>query len=104
MRKRPKKSNKRGVTGRRWQPKDRPALAQGYIDPKGLLTVVNPDVGTRKRFRYASVRCGCGCNIVTDVRIDNLRAGKASCPTRRTQQKRLFMVTKEHLKMMKLLA
>lgn len=103
MGKRRKKSNKRGVIGRRWKRSDRPLLAPGYVDPTGLLTVINPDVGTTKGDRYASARCGCGCNMVIQARIDNLRAGKVSCPTRRKQQKRSYMVTKEHLKNVKLL-
>lgn len=98
-----KKTKRRGVSGRRWKRTDRPFLALGDLDPSGLLTVVNPDLGTRNGYRYASAQCGCGCNMVIEARIDNFRAGKVSCPTRRKEQKRLYMVGKEHIEKMKLL-
>jgi hypothetical protein len=41
--------------------------------------------------------------MVIEARIDNYRAGKVSCPTRRKEQKRLYMVGKEHINKVKLL-
>ena len=98
-----KKSRRRGVTGRTWKRIDRHSLAHGDVDPSGLLTIIDPDLGTRNGRRYASARCGCGCNAVVEARIDNLRAGKTSCPTRRRAQKRSYMVKKGHIDKMKLL-
>ena len=97
-----KKSKRRGVTGRRWKRNDSQPLVHGDVDPTGLLTIINPDLGTKNGHRYASARCGCGCNAVVEARIDNFRAGKASCPTRRKAQKRQYMIRQEHINKVKL--
>lgn len=96
-----KRKNKRYSVTRKWKRTDSPSLARDFVS--NLLTVLDPDLGTRNEHRYASARCGCGCNMVVEVRIDNLRAGTASCPTRRKAQQRSFMEKKEHIKHMKLI-
>jgi len=114
-----KKSKRRGVTGRTWKREDSPTLMPSYnlapmapltgipvpqkVDPTGMLTVINPDLGTKNGHRYCSARCGCGCKMIVEVRVTHFRAGKASCPTRRKEQRRLHMVGKEHIEKMKLL-
>ena len=114
-----KKSKRRGATGRTWKRKDSPTLMPSYnlapmapltgipvpqtVDPAGMLTVINPDLGTKNGHRYCSARCGCGCKMIVEVRVAHFRTGKASCPTRRKEQKRVHMVGKEHIEKMKLL-
>jgi hypothetical protein len=97
-----RKTKRYGVT-RKWKRKDSPSLARGELDPPRMLEIINPDLGTRGGHRYASARCLCGCNVLVETRIDNFRAGKASCPTRRKAQKRGYMIRKEHIEKMKLL-
>src|ERR1019366_149447 len=120
MGKRRKKGRKHGISGRTWKRKDAPPMPVSYnltatpptltgipaarvVDPSGFLTVVNPDIGTRNGHRYALVRCGCGCKMEIEARIDNLRAGTVSCPTRRKEHNRRIMVGRGNIEKMKII-
>jgi hypothetical protein len=92
------KTKKRGVTGRKWKRHNRRVLSIGDVDGQGMLTVRNPDMGTRNGHRYALVHCGCGCNVNVEVRIDNFIAGTASCLTRKRKHDRGFMQKHDHIK------
>ena len=104
MKKRSRKSKKRGVQGRRWARSDRRPLTPGQRDSSGLLEIVAPDLGTENGHRCALARCLCGCRLENKkVRIDNFLAGTASCPTRRRKHNRDFMERKKHIEMTQLI-